>query len=39
MIDLALLLLLALGFAAAAGLVRACERLVAREPASRSDAP
>jgi hypothetical protein len=39
MIDLALLLLLALGFAAATGLVRLCERLVAHEPASRSDAP
>ena len=39
MIDLALLLLLSLGFAAAAGLVRLCERLVARAPAPRSDAP
>jgi hypothetical protein len=39
MIDLALLLLLAMGFAAAAGLVKVCERLVAREPTSGSDAP
>jgi|HubBroStandDraft_6_1064221.scaffolds.fasta_scaffold01795_6 hypothetical protein len=39
MIDLALLLLLALGFAAAAGFIRVCERLVAREPAPRSDGP
>lgn len=39
MIDLALLLLLSLGFAATAGLVRLCERLVAREPAPRSDVP
>jgi hypothetical protein len=37
MIDLALLFLLALAFAAAAGLIRVCERLVTREPAPRSD--
>jgi hypothetical protein len=39
MIDVALLLLLALGFAAAAGLVRLCERLVAREPPGRNGLP
>jgi hypothetical protein len=39
MIDLALLLLLALGFVAVAGFVRVCERLVTREPAPRRDAP
>jgi hypothetical protein len=39
MIDLALLLLLALAFAVAVRFVRICERLVAREPAARSDAP
>jgi len=39
MIDLGLLLLLALGFAAARGLVRLCERLVGHEPSGRNGAP
>jgi len=37
--DLALLLLLALGFAAARGLVRLCERLIGHEPSGRNGSP
>jgi hypothetical protein len=37
--DLALLLLLALWFAAAIGLMGLCQRLVAQPPADRADTP
>jgi hypothetical protein len=39
MIDLVLLFLLVLAFAAAAWFVGLCERLVRRDGAARSDAP
>lgn len=39
MIDLILLFLLALAFAAAAAFVRLCERLVKRDAAARGDSP